>query len=152
MTTTTNLLDVLPDAGRDRLMKLAREVSFPAGAHIFHEGHRADRFWIIRTGAVTLDMHVPGRRSPAIETLYPGDLLGWSWLFPPYVWHLGAEALRPVLALEFDAEAVRGMCRDDPALGQALTYGVAQVIGHRLQTARARLVELYGAYGEDLAP
>lgn len=142
--TTTHLLGVLPPEGRDRLLELAREVSFPSGARIFEEGRRADRFWVIRTGAVTLDMHIPGRRPPTVETLGPGDLLGWSWLFPPYTWHLGAEALSPVRALEFDAEAVRTLCDQDPVLGQALTRCVAEAIGSRLRAARMRLISVYG--------
>lgn len=147
MTTTRTLLGVLPPEGRERLMELAREASFPAGARIFEEGTRADRFWIIRTGSVTLDVHVPGRRPVVVETLGPGDLLGWSWLFPPYSWHLGAEALSPVRAVEFDATVVRALCEADPVLGRALTRRVAEIIGHRLQSARARLRDLYGSHG-----
>ncbi|MCZ2527407.1 Crp/Fnr family transcriptional regulator [Streptomyces sp. NPDC059506] len=124
---------------RARLMELAKEVSFPAGTRIFEEGGTADRFWVIRTGSVTLDMHVPGRRAATMETIGPGELLGWSWLFPPRTWHQGAEALSPVRALEFDADAVQRMCREDPVLGHSLVLAVAEVIGHRLKAARARL-------------
>lgn len=96
---------------------------------------------------MNLDLHVPGRRSPLVERLGPGDLLGWSWLFPPYVWHLGAETLSPVRATEFDAEAVRRLCREDPELGHALVLGCAEVIAHRLTSARTRLLDLYAPYG-----
>jgi hypothetical protein len=67
-------------------------MSFPAGARIFEEGSKADRFWIIRTGMVTLDVHIPGRRAATVDALGPGQLLGWSWLVPPHTWQLGAEA------------------------------------------------------------
>jgi CRP-like cAMP-binding protein len=147
MTTVTTLLGVLPPEGRERLMELAHEVSFPVGARIFEEGQKADRFWIIRTGSVTLDLHVPGRRAAAVETLGPGDLLGWSWLFPPYSWHLGAEALSPVRAVEFDATVVRALCEADPVFGRAISRRIAEIIGHRLQSARTRLLDLYGPHG-----
>ncbi|MDB1087307.1 cyclic nucleotide-binding domain-containing protein [Streptomyces sp. ACA25] len=147
ITTTTSLLGELPPEGRERLMATARDVSFPAGTRIFEEGHRADRFWIIRTGSVTLDLHVPGRRAAAVETLGPGDLLGWSWLFPPFSWHLGAEALSPVRAVEFDARVVRELCDTDPVLGRAVARRVAEIVAHRLQSARTRLLDLYGPYG-----
>jgi CRP-like cAMP-binding protein len=137
---------------RERLMALAREAFFPAGARIFEEGRKADRFWIIRTGAVTLDLHVPGRRAVVIDTLGPGELIGWSWLFPPDTWHLGAEALSPVRAHEFDAAAVRRLCDEDKALGYELALACAQVIGRRLQQARTRRLDLYGPYGGGLAP
>ncbi|WP_079194570.1 cyclic nucleotide-binding domain-containing protein [Streptomyces sp. CB02923] len=128
-------------------MARAREVSFPAGTRIFEEDRKADRFWIIRTGAVQLDVRVPGRRAAVVGTLHPGDLLGWSWLFPPYSWHLGAETLSPVRAWEFDAQDVRELCREDPALGHALVLRYAEVIGDRLQCERTRLLDLYGPYG-----
>ena len=136
---------------RQRLMLLAREVSFPQGARIFEEGARADRFWIIRTGTVELDMRVPGRRPVVIESLRHNELLGWSWLFSPHVWHLGAEATTPVRAYEFDAGAVRSLCREDPALGQAVSQWVGDVLAHRLRCARSRLLDLYAPYGAGTA-
>ncbi|MCT9011927.1 cyclic nucleotide-binding domain-containing protein, partial [Streptomyces rhizosphaerihabitans] len=93
---------------RERLLRVAREVSFPEGTRLFGEGGHADRFWIIRTGTVALDLRVPGRRAAVIEILGHNELVGWSWLFHPHTWHLGAEATSPVRAYEFDAETVRG--------------------------------------------
>jgi CRP-like cAMP-binding protein len=142
--TATPVLDALPTGSRERLLRLGRDVSFPAGALLFEEGGRADRFWIIRSGSVALSLHVPGRRPPTVETLGPGDLLGWSWLFPPYEWHLGAEARSPVHADEFDAATVRVLCGEDLALGYALAQAVAGVIAHRLKATRMRLLDLYG--------
>jgi len=140
-------LNALPVEGRERLMALAREVYFPPGSRLFEEGYVADRFWIIRTGSVALDLHVPGRRSATVETLGPDELLGWSWLFPPYTWHLGAEAFTPVRTLEFDASAVRRLCDEDPPLGYALARCVAETVGKRLAAARTRLLDLYGPSG-----
>ncbi|MET9295678.1 cyclic nucleotide-binding domain-containing protein [Streptomyces sp. NPDC003077] len=148
--TMTGRLGSLPDHHHDRLMTLAHEVSFPVGARIVEEHRTADRFWIIRTGSVSLDLRVPGRRAAPIETLGPGDLLGWSWMFPPRSWHMGAEAQSPVRAWEFDAEEVRRACREDGAFGYALTLAVAEVIGHRLECGRSRLLDLYGPYGSGL--
>lgn len=88
----STFLHGLPAEGQDHLMACSHEVSFPAGTRIFNEGDPADRFWIIRTGAVTLDVQAHGRRAATVETLGHGDLLGWSWLVPPYAWRLG---LRP---------------------------------------------------------
>ncbi|WP_406432528.1 cyclic nucleotide-binding domain-containing protein [Streptomyces sp. NBC_00631] len=140
-------LRALSRAHREQLMCLAREVSFPQGTRLFEEGARADRFWIIRSGRVELDMHVPGRRAAVIENLGHDELIGWSWLFAPYVWHLGAEATTPVRAYEFDAVAVRSLCQDDPALGNAVSQWVGQVIAHRLRATRTRLLDLFAPYG-----
>ncbi|WAZ19490.1 cyclic nucleotide-binding domain-containing protein [Streptomyces cinnabarinus] len=140
---TQSLPRALPAEHRQRLMAIAREVSFPAGARLFEEGGRADRFWIIRTGTVELDMRVPGRRAAVIESLGHNDLVGWSWLLTPHVWHLGAEAATPLRAYEFDAEVVRSMTRDDPEFGRSLACWVGEVVSHRLQAARTRLLDLY---------
>lgn len=136
----------LPAEYRERLLHVGREVGFPPGTRLFEEGGHANRFWIIRDGTAALDMHVPGRRPPVIETLGVGDLVGWSWLYEPFVWQLGAEALTQLRAYEFDAVAVRLMCLDDPEFGRAVEHWVGRVLAHRLNAARARLVDLYGIY------
>jgi CRP-like cAMP-binding protein len=146
-TPTPSMLRTLSAEHRDRLMRGAREVSFPQGTRLFEEGGRADRFWLIRTGTIELDMRVPGRRAAVIQTLRHNELVGWSWLFGPHVWHLGAEATTPVRAYEFDATAVRLMCQDDPAVGQAVGQWVGDVLAHRLRSARTRLLDLYAPYG-----
>ncbi|MFC8242757.1 cyclic nucleotide-binding domain-containing protein [Streptomyces chartreusis] len=146
-TPTPSMLRALPAEYRQRLMDVAREVSFPEGTRLFEEGDRADRFWIIRTGTVELDMRVPGRRPAVIESLRHNELVGWSWLFTPHVWHLGAEATTPVRAYEFDATTVRTMCREDPALGNAVAQWVGDVLARRLRSARTRLLDLYAPYG-----
>ncbi|WP_326718469.1 cyclic nucleotide-binding domain-containing protein [Streptomyces sp. NBC_00243] len=144
---TSSMLRALPAEHRERLMRIAREVSFPQGVRLFEEGRRADRFWIIRTGTINLDMHVPGRRAAVIETLGHNELVGWSWLFAPHAWHLGAETTTPVRAYEFDAVAVRAMCQDDPVLGRMVAQWVGDILAHRLRSARTRLLDLYAPYG-----
>jgi CRP-like cAMP-binding protein len=123
-------------------MGLAHEASFPQDARIFEEGGMATGFWVIRSGAVTLDLYVGERRRATVATLGPGDLLGWSWLFPPYEWDFGAEALSPVRTHAFDGAQVRALCEEEPALGVVLLRTVAEILAHRLQSARARLIDL----------
>ncbi|MET9550145.1 cyclic nucleotide-binding domain-containing protein [Streptomyces sp. NPDC006627] len=144
---TPGTLRALTVEHRQELMRVAREVSVPQGTRLFEEGARADRFWVIRSGTVELDTRVPGRRAAVIERLGPDELLGWSWLFAPHVWHLGAQAVTPVRAYEFDALAVRAMCQENAAFGRAITQWVGEVLARRLRSARTRLLDLYGPYG-----
>ncbi|MFD3538174.1 Crp/Fnr family transcriptional regulator [Streptomyces sp. NPDC058662] len=134
---------VLSTEHRGRLMSRAREVNFPEGTRIFDEGARADSFWIVRSGTVTLEIPVPGRKAAQVENLGPGELVGWSWLFPPYVWQLAAEAMTPVRAYEFDATAVRLLMDADPAFGSAVGHWVGRVLALRLHQTRTRLLDLY---------
>ncbi|QOV47405.1 Crp/Fnr family transcriptional regulator [Streptomyces chromofuscus] len=150
--TRPGVFGALTKEHREQLMSLAREVSFATGERIFNEGGKADRFWIIHTGTVALDLHVPGRQAAVIETLGAGRLLGWSWLVPPHHWHLGAEASSPVRAYEFDAAAVREMCAKDPALDHELCSYVLGVVARRLRSARMRLLDLYAPYGAGEVP
>jgi CRP/FNR family cyclic AMP-dependent transcriptional regulator len=123
----------------------ARHIAFTPGTRLFDEGAEADRFWLIQTGRVALDLHVPGRDDVVIETLGDGDVLGWSWLFPPYRWHFGARAVAATGAVEFDAHAVRAVCDADPLLGYALTRRFLGIMLDRLQSTRIRLLDLYAA-------
>ncbi|WP_369386787.1 Crp/Fnr family transcriptional regulator [Streptomyces sp. CG1] len=147
MTSATTMNTALEPVHRERLMRLAREVSFEAGARLFEEGGRADRFWIVRTGTVALDLHVPGRRSAVIDALGHGELIGWSWHFRPCLWHLGGEATSQVWAWEFDADAVRAQCDEDPEFGRAIAVWVGRVVAQRLHASRVRLLDLYAPYG-----
>src|SRR4051794_19682482 len=143
MTKAIKLLTALPQKQRERLMELAHEISFPEDTQIFEAGGTADRFWVIRTGAVNLEQRVPSPHRVTVATLGAGDLLGWSWLFPPYEWDFGAVAFSQVRAYEFDAAAVLGLCVEDPLLGLSLVRTVAEILAHRLQLTRGKLMEQY---------
>ena len=141
MTKAIKLLTALPPHQRERLMELARETSFPEDTRIFEAGGTADRFWVIRSGAVTLDQQVSPLQRITVASLGAGDLLGWSWLFPPYRWDFGAEAFSPVRAYEFEAAAVLRLCDEDTALGLTLVRYVAEILAHRLEMTRGQLME-----------
>ncbi|MFB6437092.1 cyclic nucleotide-binding domain-containing protein [Streptomyces sp. NPDC056411] len=145
MTIATRLLTALPAADRDRLMALAHEVHFEQDTRIFEEGGTADRFWVLRSGSVSLDLNVPGRRHVAVATLGPGDLLGWSWLFAPHRFDFGAEAFSPVRAYEFDGAAVRALCESEPALGLRVVRIITEILAHRLQATRSKLIDQYAS-------
>ncbi|GAA4607391.1 CRP-like cAMP-binding protein [Actinoplanes octamycinicus] len=125
------------------LIECGTEVRYPDGYRIFAEGAAADRFWLIRTGTVALDVTVPGNGEQILETIGAGDLLGWSWLLPPYRWRFGAVARTPVTATEFDAAAVRRRCAADADFGYAVLQRFVPVLGDRLTAARLRLLDLW---------
>jgi CRP/FNR family transcriptional regulator, cyclic AMP receptor protein len=126
------------------LAETARDVSFAARDRLFEEGGNATRFWLIQSGHVGLDLHIPGEGPVVIETIGMGELLGWSWLFPPYRWAFGAVAVTAVGAFEFDAAAVRERCATDPGLGYELDQRIARVLAKRLQATRIRLIARSG--------
>ena len=125
----------------------ARNVHFDDGDVLFREGEPADTFYVLRQGSVALEIHAPTRGGMTIETIDAGDVIGWSWLFPPYRWHFDARALSGVRATAFDGECLRGKCETDPALGYDLMKRFAQVLIERLQWTRLRLLDVYGDGG-----
>jgi CRP/FNR family cyclic AMP-dependent transcriptional regulator len=140
-------LSGLTDAQRATLAGDGSAVRFAGGSRIFEEGGIADRFWLVDSGRIALDMRVPGRGEQVVETLGGRTVLGWSWLTPPYRWHFGAIAREDSEAVVFNAASVRRRCQNDPALGFAILTCFTPVIVDRLQATRVRLLDLYGQPG-----
>ncbi len=122
----------------------AHNVAFARGERLFREGDPADTFYLVRRGRVALTTHVPGRGDVTIETVEAGEVLGWSWLFPPYAWHFDARAAEDTGVVAFDGACLRGKCDDDHALGYELLQRFAQVMIDRLQQTRTLLLDVYG--------
>ena len=122
----------------------ASDVRLPVRHRIFEDGGYASRFWLIQSGHVALDIRMPGEGPLIVETIGMGELLGCSWLFPPYRWGFGAVTISPFEAFEFDAAAVRACCAADPVLGSEFSLRVAQVLASRLQATRRKLLTRYG--------
>jgi CRP-like cAMP-binding protein len=137
-------LHAMPAGQLAMLAGAARDVRFPARHRLFEDGGNATRFWLIQCGHVSLDLHIPGEGPAVIETIGMGELLGWSWLFPPYKWAFGAVAVTEVEAFEFDAPAVRDLCAADPALGYEFSQRITRVLAKRLQATRIRLLARSG--------
>jgi CRP/FNR family cyclic AMP-dependent transcriptional regulator len=128
----------------ERLSFQAHPVVRAAGRRLFQEDRPARHFWLLRSGRVALDIHLPDHGEVVVETLGPGSVLGWSWLFPPYRWHFGAITVEQTLAVEFDGPGVRRLIADDAELGRELTTRFMAVVVDRLQATRVRLLEGYG--------
>jgi CRP-like cAMP-binding protein len=122
----------------------AKNVGFAEDELLFREGEPADTFFLLRHGRVALELHAPERGGVVIGTLEPGEVVGWSWLYPPYRWHFDARASSQVRAVAFDGACLRGKCEDDKALGYELMKRFGQIMIDRLQTTRVRLLDVYG--------
>jgi CRP-like cAMP-binding protein len=136
----------LPKTALSRLAEHAQYRDVPEGHRFFAEGEPADRFWLIRDGRVALDLHAPGRGWLIVETLGDGDVLGWSWLCPPYRWRFEAVALHPTRTVELDGTSIRELCDADPAVGYLLSRRLLAVVAERLHATRIRLLDLYAVH------
>jgi CRP-like cAMP-binding protein len=121
----------------------ARNVRFEAGQFIFREGQPADQFFIVREGRVSLEVYAPASGAIVIETIGAGEIVGVSWLFPPYRWELDARAIEPVRAIALDGSCLRHRCDENPRLGYTLMQRLSLVIHRRRQSVQTRLVDIY---------
>ena len=127
-----------------RLVGCASNARFEAGHLIFREGEEANEFYLIRHGRVALDIAAPNR-TVTIQTLGEGEILGWSWLLPPYRWIFDARAVEMTRAIALDGECLRTKCEDDHDLGYELLKQFGDNMMQKLQATRLQLLDLYGA-------
>jgi CRP-like cAMP-binding protein len=123
----------------------AKNVRFEAGEYLFHEGEGADQLYLIRHGRVGLEIAIPGRGPMTIQTLRAGEIVGVSWLFPPYRWTNDAKALEQVRAISMDATCLRNKCEDDHDLGYDVMKRVVPILIDRLHNTRMQILDVYGS-------
>ena len=121
----------------------AANVRFNAGELIFRQGHEAEHFYLIRAGKVALEIPALGRGSLTIQTLGAGQVLGWSWLVPPYNWRFDGRAAEVTRAIVFDGKCLREKCEADHELGYELQKRVIAILGEHLDATRFRLLDGY---------
>jgi CRP/FNR family transcriptional regulator, cyclic AMP receptor protein len=138
---------VFDGLAREQLELIAgcgRNEHVESGTFLLREGNPADRFFLIRRGAVAIEVHAPGRGALTIETLHAGDAVGLSWLFEPYRWQLDARAVEPSELIGFDAVCLRGKLEADHDLGYELMRRFTANLIERLQATRLQLLDVYG--------
>jgi CRP/FNR family cyclic AMP-dependent transcriptional regulator len=116
---------------------------FNTNQTILREGEFANGFYLVETGKVALESEVRFGESIAIQIIGAGDLLGWSWMFPPYVWQFTARAIEPTTTLFFYAAILREYCEKDHSLGYELLKRISAVMVTRLQAAHDQMLSLH---------
>ena len=125
----------------ETLSSYCMATEFEAGQKIFSAGEIANRFYLVEDGRVSLEVHSPEGAPLHVETVGPGGVLGWSWLFAPYTWHFDARALEPVRAIFLYGTRLREHCEEEPEFGYQLLRRVAELATQRLTAVQKRLVE-----------
>ncbi|HTR17780.1 MAG TPA: cyclic nucleotide-binding domain-containing protein [Acetobacteraceae bacterium] len=122
----------------------ARNHRFDAGQYLFREGEPANEFFLIRHGKVALEIVQPGQAPVVFATLDAGEIVGASWLVPPYRWSFDARAMELTRAVGIDAACLRGKCEADHDLGYEMMKRFLPVIINRLQATRLQILDVYG--------
>ena len=134
----------LAPAHRTLLTGCARNHRFDAGGYLFREGDAANEFFLIRHGRVALEITAPGQAPIVFTTLGPGDVVGASWIVPPYRWMFDARAVELVRAVGIDAKCLRGKCDSDHSFGYDMMKRFLPILAQRLQATRLQVLDVYG--------
>jgi CRP-like cAMP-binding protein len=122
----------------------AKNVRFEAGQYLFHEGEPADWFYLLRHGRVAFQVTAPGRGAVTFQTIAEGEIVGLSWLIPPYRWTYDAKAIEPIRAIALNASCLRQKCEADHDLGYEMMKRFMPVLIQRLQATRLQILDVYG--------
>ena len=139
----TPLFSDLSDEHVASIAECAKAMRFRAKDKIYAEGDPADQFMIVREGRVAIDMETPHRGVLTVHTVSPGEVLGWSWLFPPHEWHYNARAVQDTNAIALDADCLRARIDRSPELGYELMKRFSAIMLNRLEATRMQLMDLY---------
>ena len=120
----------------------AKAVQFKVGDVLFREGEPANQFYLIESGKIALEAHEPANGTALVQILGAGDVLGWSWLFPPFAWHFKARAIEPTNAIVLSGAHLLVTAERNHDFGYELMKRVAQVVIRRLQATRKQLLDL----------
>jgi CRP/FNR family transcriptional regulator, cyclic AMP receptor protein len=124
----------------------ASNVRFNAGEFIFRQGEEADQFYLIREGLVALEIFVAGRGPVTVQTMGEGEVLGWSWLVPPYRWMFDAHTTELTRAIALDGKCLRNKSEQDHDLGYQLLKRFSTVVQGNLDAARLQILNIYEAH------
>ncbi|MCJ2186256.1 cyclic nucleotide-binding domain-containing protein [Novosphingobium beihaiensis] len=122
----------------------ARNCHFKAGEYLLREGDPADSFFLVRQGKAALEIASPARAPVIFTTLGPGEIVGVSWLIPPYRAEFDARAVEPVRAIAIDAKCLRAKCESDHHLGYEMMKRFLPVMVKRLHATRLQILDVYG--------
>lgn len=117
----------------------AMPTEFDAGQVVLREGEPASGFYLIETGTIVLEAKTEDGKTVVIDTVSPGEPLGWSWLFPPYLWSFDARATEPCTAICLSGLLLRQHRDDDLTLSHELHKRACEVMVRRLQAAQNKL-------------
>jgi CRP/FNR family cyclic AMP-dependent transcriptional regulator len=137
----------LGDEALEFLSECSDERVIKKGQILFRQGENADKFYVVRSGRITVQM--PAIMGPPLEiqTLGQGQVLGWSWLISPYKWTFQSRAEEDSELLQFDGAAVLARCEQEPKFGYALLKKFAGLMSVRLDAARLKMMDEWNPAG-----
>lgn len=126
-----------------QISPLTQAVMFRPNEIIAEEGTPAESLFVIEKGRVSIEIHASPWGIRPMATLGAGEVFGWSWAFPPFVWHFDCRATTETYVLEIDGFKLRSLMEDNPKIGFAIMKQLAQIFTERLKATRLQLMDVY---------
>jgi CRP-like cAMP-binding protein len=133
----------LDDGFTNLMVSCASNVRFKEGTYMLREGDPANTFYLIRKGRVAVEVLAPQHKPIIVSTLGVGEILGWSWLLPPFQWKFSARAVDDIRAIALDGKCLRTKCEENHDLGYEVLKRFAQIMEQRLEATRLQLLDVY---------
>jgi CRP-like cAMP-binding protein len=125
----------------ERLVSLGKVRHFAAGTYLFHEGQHGEHVFLLGEGLVGLEVSLPGHGPQRVQTVGPGELIGWSPLLGLGWMTASAVALAPCRVLALEASRVRELIDEGPRFGVELMRWLAVTLARRLNATRMQMLE-----------
>jgi CRP/FNR family transcriptional regulator, cyclic AMP receptor protein len=122
----------------------AEDRSYAPGEMLVREGRPAEEFFLVVEGKVALEVGGGDQQVITVETIGRGELLGWSWLVPPFRWRFDARATKPTQVVAINAAAARYALAAHPAFAYQFLTKFLPIIAERLENTRVQLLDIHG--------
>lgn len=132
----------------DLIAGCGRNLVYKADDWLAREGDTADKFYVIREGRVAVETEIPGRGRVVLATIGAGEIVGWSWIFPPYQWTFDVRVRQTAHVVALDGKCLREKCETDKAMGYQLMKRFSRIMAERLKAARLQVMDIYGTHGD----
>lgn len=128
---------------QEKLLSLAETFHFKAGQDVFREGDASLYFYLVKSGLVAVELHIPSKGRRTIFTTGPGGVFNWSAVVEPRVATASVRAVQDTEALGLKGGALMDLCREDTGFGFELYRAVTEVIAARLIATRLQLLDVF---------
>jgi CRP/FNR family cyclic AMP-dependent transcriptional regulator len=148
------LFQGLQDEELKLLASFAEETRCPAGAVLFEEDAVGDDLWLLATGLLQIEIHLPGsRENVGIAQVRPNETVGELALIDGHRRSATARAATDVVRFRFKRSDLLRAAEENPRLGFVLMQNLARIVTRRLRdtnlalrTTLAQQRKLLGAF------
>lgn len=135
----------IDDAHLRLLVPITEVKQVPAGSTLFREGQDHSQIYLVIDGSIALDVRVSGQETKRLQTVGPGELLGWSPVLGQVEMTATARVLRPSRIVAIDAAQLLAICEHDPKFGFEFMRRTARALSKRLAATRLQLLDVYSS-------